>query len=531
MEPMSTNQALFTCLSCSISLASAEDQSASVIVFYTILLTPKHDLGVHYRSDYHRYNMKRRVAALPPVSAIVFNQKVLERKAENAVAATAKTSSCSVCKFVILLQLTIHEVTASYSKVYTSDGAYRSHINSRKHKENESRAPVHPAPTSLSGPTPAANSSPKVESQSTPALSSKKHSSSSPTRQTLTTVHHDTSDDELGPSIDAKIAAVRARLSTSHCLFCTNESPSIQENLTHMYSAHSFFIPDAEYLVDLSGLISYLGEKVAVGNVCLFCNEKSREYRSLQAVRQHMLDKSHCKVAYESPDDRLEISDFYDFTSSYPSAKPAAKHQDKEGEEEWEDLEDDDDGDDVDEVVDDNSSTASDVDGSLPDNQLTYGDSPFELVLPSGARIGHRSLRRYYVQSLSGPSRDAKEDPNSGTALVRRLLADKNSALVPRKGGFGAFGSGTDVVKARNRGEAREAGKHIRQFRDQKRREDFKTKVGFIANSQKHYRDPRKHYLHCPFKESWFELTWMSQCSRYLIVFCHLMTILARPIQ
>jgi len=466
--------------------------------------------------------MKRRVAALPPVSAIVFNQKVLERKAENAVVATAKTSSCSVCKFVILLELIIHEVTASYSKVYTSDGAYRSHINSRKHKGNESRAPARPAHTPPPGLTSAADSSPKVESQPTPVPSSKEHVSSPPTQQTLKTDHHDTSDDELGPSIDAKIAAVRARLSTSHCLFCTTESPSMQENLTHMHSAHSFFIPDAEYLINLSGLISYLGEKVAVGNVCLFCNEKSREYRSLQAARQHMLDKSHCKIAYESSGDRLEISDFYDFTSSYPSAKPE-KHKGKGDEEEWEDLEDNDD--EVDEVVDDNSSNASDVDDSLPDNQLTYGDSPFELVLPSGARIGHRSLRRYYVQSLSGPSRDAKEDPNSGAALVRRLLTDKNSALVPRKGGFGAFGSGTDVVKARNRGEAREAGKHIRQYRDQRRREDFKTKVGFIANSQKHYRDPRKHYLYCPFKESWFELTWMSQCSRYLIMFCHLVTV------
>ncbi len=61
---------------------------------------------------------------------------------------------------------------------------------------------------------------------------------------------------------------------------------------------------------------------------------------------------------------------------------------------------------------------------------------------------------------------------------------------MPVKGGYGAFGTGTQVVKARNRGEAREAGKHIRQFRDQRKREEFKTKVGFINNSQKHFRDP-----------------------------------------
>ncbi len=123
-------------------------------------------------------------------------------------------------------------------------------------------------------------------------------------------------------------------------------------------------------------------------------------------------------------------------------------------------------------------------------------DTTYELVLPSGARIGHRSMRRYYAQSFPGSPRGGKpEDPNSGAALVRRLLADKNSALVPRKGGFGSYGAGTEVVKARNKGEAKEAGRHIREFRDQKRKEDFRTRIGFIHNSQKHYRDPRAFIL------------------------------------
>jgi len=158
----------------------------------------------------------------------------------------------------------------------------------------------------------------------------------------------------------------------------------------------------------------------------------------------------------------------------------------------WEDMEDDD-SDGVDEIIDEGVLDDEELDDrsdsdSLPDNDITYGDSHLELVLPSGARIGHRSMRRYYAQSL--PRGGKPEDPNSGAALVRRLLADKNSALVPSGGGFGAFGRGTAVVKARNKGEAREAGRHIREFRDQKRREDFKTKVGFIGNHQKHYRDP-----------------------------------------
>ena len=299
-------------------------------------------------------------------------------------------------------------------------------------------------------------------------------------------------------SIDAKIAAARARLSPNNCLFCSQTFGALSESLTHMASVHSFFIPDGEYLVDIPGLITYLGEKIAVGNVCIYCNEGGRAFRSLDAVRKHMLAKSHCKIAYDRERDRLEISDYYDFSASYPDADQRPKKSkvavEDADDEEWEEASDVDD-DEVDEVVDDSASDAStesyDSDESIPANEMSYGDSPYELVLPSGARIGHRTMKRYYAQSLPAVPRGNKpEDPNSGAALVRRLLKDKNSALVPVRGAYGAFGRGTEVIKARNRGEAREAGRHVREFRDMKRREDFKTKVAFIANSQKHFRDP-----------------------------------------
>lgn len=205
-----------------------------------------------------------------------------------------------------------------------------------------------------------------------------------------------------------------------------------------------------------------------------------------------MLDKGHCKIAYDTENDRLEISDFYDFTSSYGDSNIKRKKKKASvvpaEDEEWEDTDDEDNAS-ADEVVDESEGDSSGSKEDL-DNELTYGDTPFELVLPSGARIGHRSMRRYYAQSFRSIGPDKEEDPNSGAALVRRLIADKNSALVPMKGGFGAYGSGTDVAKARNAGEAREAGRHVREFRDQRRREAFKTKVGFRNNSQKHFRDP-----------------------------------------
>ncbi len=370
-------------------------------------------------------------------------------------------------------------------KIYTTENAYRSHLVSKKHKEAELKAASRPqevqAPEASEVGPDAPLAETETETTSPPLVtgSAKKIQPLPPL-----VISEDATEEEIERTLDERIAAARNRLSSMDCLFCPTTFNSLEDNLTHMSLVHSFFIPDAEYLVDLAGLVVYLGEKIAVGNVCLYCNGKGREFRTLEAVRKHMVDKSHCKIAYDSQKDQLEISDYYDFTSSYPDAKKADENED-----EWEDVADD--GEEPDEFVDvEDTDDKTSSEDEVPESQVTFGDSHLELVLPSGARIGHRSMKRYYAQSFRGGSNLSEEDPKSGRALVRQLLANKNSALVPVGGGFGAFGRGTQVIKARNRGEAREAGRHVREFRDVRRREEFKTKVAFIHNSQKHFRDP-----------------------------------------
>ena len=68
------NDNLFTCLTCSVAFRHAQDQRA------------------HFRSDHHRYNMKRRVANLAPISAQMFNEKVLERHSQQTAAAAQVSS-------------------------------------------------------------------------------------------------------------------------------------------------------------------------------------------------------------------------------------------------------------------------------------------------------------------------------------------------------------------------------------------------------------------------------------------------------
>ena len=55
--------------------------------------------------------------------------------------------------------------------------------------------------------------------------------------------------------------------------------------------------------------------------MCLTCSEKGKSFRSLDAVRKHMVDKGHCKIAFSGGDAIAEFADFYDYSSTYPEAE------------------------------------------------------------------------------------------------------------------------------------------------------------------------------------------------------------------
>ena len=53
---------------------------------------------------------------------------------------------------------------------------------------------------------------------------------------------------------------------------------------------------DIEYLEDLAGLIEYLGYKVGLGRVCIYCNGRGRaRFPDIRAVQNHMV----CNMQHE----------------------------------------------------------------------------------------------------------------------------------------------------------------------------------------------------------------------------------------
>jgi hypothetical protein len=97
---------------------------------------------------------------------------------------------------------------------------------------------------------------------------------------------------------------------TDTCLFCDKKSPNIKANVKHMDLYHGFFIPEEQYLIDLKGLIEYLGFKVGAGATCLWCD---KQFTSLHGVRLHMLYKDHCKIQYDQ-EKAAEYKEFYDYS-------------------------------------------------------------------------------------------------------------------------------------------------------------------------------------------------------------------------
>ncbi|XP_006895073.1 PREDICTED: zinc finger protein 622 [Elephantulus edwardii] len=430
--------AAYTCITCRVVFRDAEMQRA------------------HYKTDWHRYNLRRKVADMAPVTAEGFQERVLAQRAVAEQESKGTATYCTVC-----------------SKKFASFNAYDNHLRSRRHVELEKKAVQRvsrrvemlneknlekglgadsvdkdamnaaiqqaiKAQPSLSPrkvpPAPAdaaravgegrgaherdpADKPPRVQwfEQQARKLAKQRGAESEGEEDEDGDDWEDLDSDEELECEDAEemedaeeeeeeeeeraeTQPPLGAIPVTDCLFCSHHSCSLMKNVAHMTKVHSFFIPDIEYLSDLKGLIRYLGEKVGVGKICLWCNEKGKSFYSTEAVQAHMNDKSHCKL-FTDGDAALEFADFYDFRSSYPDHKEGDSTEEAE---------------------------------AFPsDRNVEYDDDTMELILPSGARVGHRSLMRYYKQrfGLSRVVAVAKNKKAVGRVLQQyRALGWKGSA-------------------------------------------------------------------------------------------------------
>lgn len=530
----------------------------------------------HYHTDWHQYNVKRKVASLPPLSSETFAEKVLSAQASNRLERERASfeKNCSAC-----------------NKVYYSQNAYANHLGSMRHKQNASSGlnNLRAGGNAFNG----TGKSGRVidDKDETASVVSSTFSLGDPVATTVEVdaIQNQSHRDKESEIADAEFANVVKGLKISDdaqkkdttapsgeevkaseeeptelaleaCLYCSYVSPSLELNVSHMTKAHGLFIPERSFLVDLEGLIRYLGKKLLLGNQCLYCNKTKG---GLEGVRTHMKDKGHTMLGFESEEQQVELGQFYDFRSSYSDVEEHEGSGDegetepkqrglkpnyivrKEGEvdDEWEGVSD---------GGWETDSSASSLDSTelcaVPIDQnghshkhhgkserhhmqdgwhshahsrahvhAVYHDD-YELHLPSGRSVGHRSLNRYYRQNLRDHPLNDKEvrriadtpyprsgdetefvsdDEEDGGVVValdstatpsnrrRSAREEKRLALISRaNGGLGMLG----VSNAKKK-EVSTMEKRSRDM-DQRGRKRYEWGTEKRSNKQKHYRDP-----------------------------------------
>ncbi|GAB0496065.1 hypothetical protein MMPV_007375 [Pyropia vietnamensis] len=374
----------------------------------------------HYLSDWHRANIKRKLASLPPLTPDEYTRRVealatasegrdgvrrddgdgggaslvSQEGPSSGIVMTPSGTYCTIC-----------------SKRFASTKAAENHLGSRRHIDKA---------RSLMGGAAAADG---AESAVGPLANAGGDASFG--------------EDEDDMELEARIANGGAAFPPTTCVFDSKACGSVASTLDHMAAAHGFFMPYVELLVDAEGLLTYLGEKVGLGYACVACD---RPFGSVEAVQRHMVDKAHMRMV---DDDESWVEEYARFFSADPDDDVG---DDEDGEDdgveggEWEEVEDEAL---AAELLDaaglsaaatatsgaaalvpraaggsDRSASRQMVAASAADaaNERLQGGADVgevmdkitaSLVLPNGRVLGHRDLARYYKQRPS-PAADAR---------------------------------------------------------------------------------------------------------------------------
>lgn len=237
------------------------------------------------------------------------------------------------------------------------------------------------------------------------------------------------------------------KLTPGDSLFDQHSEESLELNLEYMSITHGFFLPFIDQCNDIPGLVEYLGQKLSIGCVCLWCN---KAFHSLGAVQAHMKSKSHCKMNLEGCEE--EYQDFYDVDLLSKSAPNDDDGWDTEEEEEVDNMED------VEGLEDEESANRGSVvptQGRMAEAaRLSKKHAKTIQVMELGATVlGHRAFQKYYRQKLRPETVGKHKHRSDQNSKIQLLLMDAyraNNIMTVYKGGSRIAKNNKDVAKRDN---------------------------------------------------------------------------------
>ena len=179
------------------------------------------EIADHYKSDWHKYNLKRREAGLQLVE-----EKEFQMRLEAALAMRKE-------------------------KGEKNGTGHIKNINSKKNKKKQKYK----------------EAAKKIEDGSSVSADT---DMSTPIDNNV-----NTSEGEPRSRIPAALAESQENpeINPKQSLFDHRISKTLKANIHYMQQKYGFFLPDKEFLVDTEGLLGYLHEKVKIGHYCLYCNQ------------------------------------------------------------------------------------------------------------------------------------------------------------------------------------------------------------------------------------------------------------------
>jgi len=339
-------------------------------------------LAEHYKSDWHKYNLKRREANMPMLTHQEFSARLeaamaLRREREGRKARSGMDH--------------LKDKSGSNNKKDKKKNGGEDRISKRQMRQQERQGKA------------------KVQGAENEVEDMEEEEKEEETEQ------------EEPPEINP-----------NQSLFDKFISSDVKSNIEYMYTTYGFFVPDREYLIDEKGLIGYCAEKIKIGQTCLCCQKM---FRTWQGCQKHMVNSRHAKLRYEAGIDLDEFDVFYDFTAANEDffKSGIGNHKtrgidktteatgdedetmevvDEAGEDdEWEDVDSDE------EMEGDDGLYAA-----YQDEIARHGFdiTPLgELIFPDGRIIGHRGLSRYYKQRLSA------NDDRASVAAAKRANGER----------------------------------------------------------------------------------------------------------
>ncbi|EMG48113.1 REH1 Cytoplasmic 60S subunit biogenesis factor REH1 [Candida maltosa Xu316] len=431
--------ASFTCNTCGVKFLNAELQRQ------------------HMKTEWHRYNLKRRVANLPSITSEVFAEKIINSKH------VTKNENEDEYGFYIATRKKKNnhgerQVTKKFLKSQKNRGR-REEILGDDH-ELRSASPAGSIASEFSQFSFGDVDFHEVESVQTGSeLNYTEESDFTDIGSDLLSDEEIHDEDDGEEHEDESSSDELDAIPITHCFYCGANNHEIENNIKHMFSKHGLYIPERSFLVDVEGLLEYLSEVVSLDHECLVCGF---EGKNLESIRQHIVSKGHCKIPYETKEEKLAVAEFYDFIgddddeqqTSTKTEKATRKHVGFSEES-------------PSTVLVDYTEEEQPEDNGINDNYALVEIDPsgVELRTPTGSRIGHRTMQRYYRQNIQLPR--------------EYTPAQTTQALVDRRYSPGL----TPYQVTRQEKEVR------RIENNEKNKHERKTNKTKKVNFQKHFRD------------------------------------------